>query len=225
MVNETIADPTVMGGLLSSGTASGLLNGVVMMISLVVIIGTIAIGLWLYFEKIHKYRHFKCIIFQRNGFGQLEQKQDKAGIFVDRKTKNKRFFLKRAMVGLDPDNVPYMSGGKKKTVYLLQTGLKNFRFINVNINEPAIKLTVGEEDVNWAINAYERQKKLFQDSIWLQILPFITIAFVTIIILVIFIYFFKNFDVLKDVAIALRETASELAKANADTVIINGEIV
>lgn len=206
-------------------TADGILNGVIFVVGGIVIFGIVfLIGKW-YMDNIHRYKQFNCIIFQRNGFGQLEQKKDQAGIFTDGRTKNKRLFLKNSKVGLDPDNVPYISTKGSKTIYLLQTGLKNFRFINIDIKEPLIDMTVGEEDVNWAINAYERQKALFQDSKWMQLLPFIAIAFVSIIILTIFIYFFKNFDVLQDVALALERTAQEIAKANADTIIVDGVLV
>lgn len=220
-----MAEGGMLGGLVSTGTASGVLNFVVILVGIVVVGIIIAVIAWMYYSKVHIYKQFKCVIFQRNGFGQLEQKFDMGGIFVDPKTKNKRFFLKRANVGLDADNLPYISAGVSKTVYLLQTGLKNFRFININIAEPKVSLTVGEEDVNWAVNSYERQKKLFQDSKWMQLLPFIAIAFVSIIILIIFIYFFKNFSVLENVALALKEAAVEIAKASADTVIVDGVIV
>jgi len=215
----------MLGTGAGGATASGILNGVVMIVGAIIVFGVIFLASKWYMDNVKRYKQFNCVIFQRNGFGQLEQKRDQAGIFTDGRTKNKRLYLKNCKVGLDPDNVPYISTRGTKVIYLLQTGLKNFRFINIDIKEPNIDMTVGEEDVNWAINAYERQKALFQDSKWMQLLPFIAIAFVTIIILVIFIYFFKNFDVLKDVAIALKETASELAKANADTVIVNGAIV
>jgi len=215
----------VLGTQGVASTADGILNGVVMVVGAIIVFGIVFLaGKW-YMDNIKRFQQFNCVIFQRNGFGQLEQKRDKAGIFVDGKTKNKRLFLKNAKVGLNPDNVPYISSGASKTIFLLQTGLKNFRFINIDIKEPNINMTVGEEDVNWAINAYERQKALFQDSKWMQLLPFIAIAFVSIIILTIFIYFFKNFDVLQDVALALERTAGEIAKANADTVIIDGVIV
>jgi hypothetical protein len=147
---------------------------------------------------------------------------DRGGIFVDSKTKNKRFFLKKANVGLEPDNIPYKFIGKHKTVYLLRDGLKNFRYFDINTTgNPEITVNVGEEDVNWAINAYERQKRLFSQTLLMQLMPFIALAFVSIIILIIFIYFFKDFAVLKDVALSLKEGAQELAKAKAGTTVIS----
>ena len=170
--------------------------------------GIIGGGLWLYLKQ-KRYREYKCVIWERDGFGQLNETYDDAGIFVDKKTNNKRFYLKKANVGLNPDNVPYIPS-KRKIVYLLRTGLKNFQFIKPNVSNPGITLSIGEEDVNWAINAYERQKKLFNQNVLLQYLPFIALAFTSIIILIIFIYFFKDFDVLKDVALSLKEAAQAM---------------
>ena len=202
-----------------TGVASGALN-VGILIGVILIVGGGLIGLTLLILKWKKYSEYKCVIFEKDGFGQLKYKVDKAGIFVDSKTKNKRLFLKKHNVGLDPDNVPYLSGAKgSKTIYLYQTGLKNFHYIRMNVSDH-FDITVGEEDVNWAINAYDRQKKLFNQSLLMQLMPFIALAFTSIIILIIFIYFFKDFAVLKDVAIALKEAAQANAQASSGTAII-----
>ena len=99
-------------------------------------------------------------------------------------------------------------------VWLYRTGLKNFQYVDLNITpNPGATITVGEEDVNWAINAYERQKKLFSTTLLMQLMPFIMLAFVSIIILIIFIYFFKEFSTLKDMAVAMGEAAQIIAQA------------
>jgi len=185
----------------------------------VVVSGIIGFATWAYMN-VRKYKDFKCIIWAVDGFGQITERYDNAGIFVDKKTKNKRLYLKRNNVGLDPDNIPYIPSGNKKVIYLWQTGLKNFRFIKPKICNASMSFNVGEEDVNWAINAYERQKKLFTQNSFLQYLPFIAIAFVSIIILVIFIYFFKNFDVLRDVAVALQAAANSIAQSKLGTTVM-----
>ena len=167
-----------------------------------------------------KWSEFACVIWFRDGFGQLTEKYDKAGIFVDGKTKNKRLFLKRSNVGLDPDNVPYVPAGSKKVVYLLQTGLKNFHYIQPVVANPDITLTVGEEDVNWAINAYERQKKLFNLDKLMQYLPFILLAFVSMIILIMFIYLFRKLDVIKEIGQVMKETAEIMARARTGTAVV-----
>jgi len=167
-----------------------------------------------------RFSQFTCVIWGQDGFGQVTESTDKAGIFIDTKTQNKRLFLRKANVGLDPDNVPYVQRGSKKVIYLLKTGLKNFRYVKPNITANDVALDVGEEDVNWGINAYERQKKVFGQNALLQYLPFIALAFVSIIILILFIYFFKQFGVLAKVAESLRLAAEAWAASQGGTVVL-----
>jgi len=187
-----------------AGVTSTVLNVGILILAIIIVGALIIVGLWAYF-KWKRYKDFKVVIYDQ---GKITETYDKAGIFVDNKTKNKRFFLKKANVGLDPDNVPYKMGTKgEKIVYLLQTGLKNFQYLDIDVTESDININVGEEDVNWAVNSYERQKKLFSKNLLMELMPFLLIAFVSIIILIIFIYFFKDFSVLKDVAINLKEAS------------------
>jgi hypothetical protein len=189
------------------GVASGALNvGITILIALIV--GGFVIAAVFLLLKWRRYNQFKCVIWEKDAFGQTKQTEDSAGVFVDRKTKNKRFFMQKAYVGLEPDNIPYIQSGRKKIVYLYRTGLKNFQFIKpVLADNPGVSFSVGEEDVNWAVNAYDRQKKLFNTNILLQYMPFIALAFVSIIILALFIYFFKEFKTLKEVAEAMHQAA------------------
>lgn len=204
-----------------SAITSGVLNVGVMITVMILILGGIVL-LYLLSRRLKRYSQFKCIIFYKDGFGQEVQEYDRAGIFVDGKTKNKRLFLQKNNVGLDPNNIPVIADGKgKKTVYLFRHGLKNFQYIKFRMSE-TFNVIVGEEDVNWAINAYERCKVMFSQTLLMQLLPFLAIAFVSIIILIIFIYFFKNFDVLRDVAVNLKEAAQAIAQANSGTTVIGG---
>lgn len=196
------------------------LNLGVMLGSILIVVGVCTTGVVL-FLKWKRFSAFSCRVWEMDGFGQWCETVDKAGIFVDSKTKNKRFFLKKNNVGLSPDNVPYIPSAGAKIVYLLKTGLKNFRFIHVRPANPSVVLSVTEEDVNWAVNAYERQKKIFSQDKFMQYLPFMILAFVCVIILIIFIYFFKNFDTLKEVAEAFRDASAKLAEANAGTVVVD----
>ena len=194
------------------------LNIFILVIGVLFFVG-LALVTWYTLDRYKKYSQFKCIIWGRDGFGQITETVDAAGIFVDKKTINKRFFLRKANVGLDPDNVPYIICGKRKIVYLLKTGLKNFRYIKPVVGE-SFNLSVGEEDVNWAVNSYERQKKTFGTNLLLQYLPFISLGFVSIIILIMFIYFFKQFPVLKETAVALKEAAAAFAQSQSGTVVL-----
>ncbi len=198
------------------------LNITIIVISIMIIGGVMVTGVWTYLRW-KRYRQYTCIIFEKDGLGQIIESTDNAGIFVDNKTKNKRLFLQKNKVGLDPDRIPFVPSGKgKRVIYLLKTGLKNFHYIRMNINPPSITLSVGEEDVNWALNSYERGKKMFSQGMLLQFMPYIAVAFVSIIILVIFIYFFKNFDTLVKVADGLNAAAEAYARAQTGTTVITG---
>ena len=186
----------------------------------VIVVGGIFVGLTYLVLHTKRFSEYVCIIWETNGFGQISQSFDSAGIFVDKKTNNKRFYLKKAKVGLTPDNVPYIPCGSKKYVFLYRFGLKNFAFIKPNITPNAVKFSVGEEDVNWAINSYEGAKKLFKFDTLLQFMPYIMLAFTTVAILIIFIYFFKNFNTLQQVADSLYKAAQAMSAANAGTTII-----
>jgi hypothetical protein len=203
-------------GEIASGT--GL---VALILIAVVFVGAFfALITWLYL-KWKQYQQFDIEIWQEDGLGQLNVKYDKGGIFVDSKTKNKRLFIKKHSIGLDPDNVPYMIGAKgKKKVLLMQVGLKNFRYIKPTITAGQMAFVVGEEDVNWAINSYERQKKVFGQTWLAQYLPFMIIAFVSIIILILFMNLFKVAPDLRDAAVALREAAVAMSQARSGTIVV-----
>jgi len=189
---------------------------VVIVVAIVIVGGITATITWFILKEL-RFKYKVIWLDKNNKTGGL----DKGGIFVDRKTKNKRFFLKKNKVGLNPDNVPFKFIGKSMYVFLYRTGLKNFQYVDVNIDtNPGAIITVGEEDVNWAINAYERQKKLFSQTLLIQLLPYIAIAFVSIIILVIFIYFFKEFGTLREVAAKLSEAAQAIRDAELGTRVV-----
>lgn len=187
---------------------SGAMFFFIIMITVLLLLGIISFAIW-FVRKQRKYSEYKCVIWEQDAFGQTKETYDTAGIFVEKKTDNKLFFLKKSKVGLNPDSVPVVPAKKgRKVVYLVRYGLKDFRFIKPSIAmNPGVSFVVGEEDLNWAINSYMRAKNRFNISILLQYLPFILLAFVSIIILIMFIYFFRQFGVLKDVAIALENAA------------------
>lgn len=202
----------------SSMVGTGL-TVLIMVISLLFVGGLAIGGTWIYLGY-RKFTQFQCMIFMP---ANKSISYDTAGIFVDSKTKNKRFFMRKNNVGLDPDNVPYLFGQSgKKIVFLVQDGLKNFRFVKLNFEGHKAEVSVGEEDVNWAINAYEKQKKLFQNTLLAQLLPLLIIIIPSLVILIIFIYFFKDFAVLRDIAITLKEAAVAVAQAKAGTLVMGG---
>lgn len=196
------------------------LNVFAMIFLTLFIVGMIWVAIKLYF-KWRRYNEFDCTVFETTGFGQQIVTHDKAGIFVDSKTGDKKFFLRKGNIGLKPDQVPYIPGSYgRKCVYLLKSGLKDYRYLRFNMTEDDVTADVGEEDVNWAIHVYEKQKKMFATSWFVQYGPFLSLAFVSIVILTLFIFFFRKLDVLVKVAQAFESASAYLSAANAGTVVI-----
>ena len=207
-----------------SGFAKVGLNIAILVISIAAMGGLAWLGIYIYRNWV-RYKQYKCVIWEVETDSDppriIRETQDSAGIFVDKKTKNKLFFMKKSNVAMSPDRIPYIPSGRDKIVYMLRFGLKNFVFVRPNFgSNPGLSFIVGEEDVNQAINEFDRYKRMLYNNPLLQYMPFILLAFVSIIILVIFIYFFKDFAVLRDVASALREAAHEIAQAKAGTLVI-----
>jgi len=202
------------------GAVSSTAVNIATMIISVLVIGGLGILLFLFFDRERKFVKYNCLIFEKDASGKVNITRDKAGVFKDKNSTKKMFNLKISKVGLNPDEIKYFTVGKTKLVYLYKVGHKNYRFIdNLEVLDEGIYVTVGEEDISQAIDQFERAKKLGGQSLIMQLLPFIAIAFTSVIILVIFIYFFKNFDVLKDVAIALQNAAEAIRDASSGTII------
>lgn len=207
-----------MAGLLEAYSGFALTIGV--MLASIVFGGAILGGGAWAFMRWKRYKEYECIIFAKEGMNQWYQKKDVAGVFVDNKTKNKMFFMRGANVGLNADHIPFVTGSRgNKTVYLIQVGLKNFRFIKMNPTTDTFSIKVGEEDVNWALNTYEKQKKDFGQTLLAQLLPYFGIAFVTVGVIIIFVYLFKEMGVMKDVALAFRDAAQIMAESRAGEVL------
>ena len=194
-----------------SGLGSGLVSGGVIIVVILLVVA-IFIGLYFLFRNINRFRGFRVIIWEVMESGGIRESYDKAGIFLSSKTGNKLFFLKGVGVGLNPDKLSYIQDAKgKKVVYLLRYGFKNFVFINPVVSDVGkINFKVGEEDVNWAVNSYEANKKRFSQSLLFQLLPFMVLALVCIIILILMISLFKNFSVLGTLADRLGEIAGKV---------------
>lgn len=195
------------------------INIVVMLVS-VVVIGALAYVVYKWNKRRTRFNQFRVIIWGKDGFGQITETHDKAGIFTHDTTKNKRLYLQRNNVGLSPDSVPYVQSGNVKKIYLLQTGLKNFRFIKPKFEKENFRFDVGEDDVNWALDAYEQSKKVFAQSTLLQYMPYIMLVVAAFSMVIIFYFLFKRFDVINDVALNLKEAAVEIAKARTGTVVV-----
>lgn len=149
-----------------------------------------------------------------------EVDNDLGGIFLDRKTGNRLFVLKKNRVGLTPDNIPYYRGAKgQKIVEVIQLGLKSFRYLGKPesvSSKSVMEYNIQDQDIAFALNEIEKakmyEKKTTFDKIK-DIIPIVMVFFLAIAV----IYFFLNkFEVLKGVADALNQAAAsllEIAKA------------
>lgn len=168
-------------------------------------------------------------IFNRDATGQVIQQPDDrgGGIFLDKKTSYRLFLLKKYKFGLDPDDIPYiLTSGGQKIVYLLQTGLKNFQYMKPIIsNDKELKFNVQDEDVAWAINAWERYKNPYKNKFMEQIMPFIGMAFVFLCVVVAIYYLTVkagfNADLLRELSDSARAISNNMAKASLGTVVID----
>lgn len=201
-----------------AGISSTILNIAIIIVSIMLGLGLAGATFWGWLRW-KRFKEYKVVVWERDAFGQATETYDKAGVFVDPKTNYKRLFLKKAKVGLNADSIPFIPTKNGKIVYLYKTGLKNYRFIRPVLKELA-RIEVGEEDVNWSLNAYERAKKAFTEAKLLQYLPYISLAFVSIIILVIFIYLFKELGSMKELASILRDMSANVAQAKSGTTIL-----
>ena len=201
-----------------AGISSGILNIAIIIISIILGLSVAGLAFWGWLRW-KRFKEYRVVIWERDAFGQATETYDHAGVFVDPKTNYKRLFLKKAKVGLNADSIPFIPTKSGKIVYLYKTGLKNYRFIRP-VLEKIVRIEVGEEDVNWSLNAYERAKKAFTESKLLQYLPYISLAFVSIIILVIFIYLFKELGSMKELASVLRDMSANVAQAKSGTTIL-----
>lgn len=191
----------------------GALQVILIIIAVILMGGIGAFGAW-YFNK--KKLQEQYIVYIFNKYGSLTQ--DFGGVYKDWKTKTRLFFLKKNKVGLNPDVIPYMQMGKKKVVFLFQTGLNRFHYMKLKPQADGLKYKVGQEDTNWAKLEFEKSKKTFQSSLLMQILPYLAVGITAMIIMIMVIYVLKRFDVLKDVAITLKETAQILQQTNSGVI-------
>ena len=192
---------------------------------LFLILGTIVmavVGYWAFnkFRNKNKFDYQVHIYYQEKDSRMPIFKMDKGGVFMNNKTGLKRFYLFNENIGLNPDNVPFMFNKKGgRIVTLWQSGLKSFRYANVSINSP-LAITVGDEDVNWAISTFTEWKHRFQFKSFLEQYGHMILWAVTVLgTMFIFWFVTQKFDVLQGAATALNNAAEALRDANAGTII------
>ena len=206
-----------VGGVVATLMKIGVVLGVAFMTALIVGFAGY------FFVRWRKYHEFNCIIFEKDGYGNPVMLKDRGGVMVDRKTGNRLLFLQKFKVGMSPDQIPYVIGNRgKKHLFLARLGLKNFVFINPKFSSKGMELSAGDEDVNWALNDFDKQhKSLSPKTFWDKVMPILTIAVPSIFLLVMIIFILQKFDTLVLVADSMNQAAQSLAQAQSGTVVIN----
>lgn len=197
-------------------------SGLAGIISTIGLLGIVAAAVILWYKNQGRY-NFKIVIWELDKSSKnLRERYDKGGIFIDKDTNNKRLWLKKSNVGLECDAIPWIYGeGGQRIIYLLQKGLKNYEFCSLQMEEKKFSIKTGEEDVNWAINAYEKQKKLSSRNWMREYLPFISLIIVCFVILILFYFLIQKFEVLKETAEAFTQAAQAFRDAKAGTVVLD----
>lgn len=180
------------------------------------------VGIGLYIIRMRKYSWI-IRVFERDSSGNLVQlADDKGGIFLDRTTNYRLLLLRKHKFGLDPDHIPYIMNSRgRRITYLLRTGLKNYQFLKPVVEEnKGIKFNVEDEDVAWAVNAYQKYKIPNKNDLLKQILPILGIAVFGIIIVIMIYLILEKFDVLSDVANALVQATDNMQRVNTGTTVV-----
>lgn len=201
-----------LSGIMPNVSGTQILNGVLWV--MVVIVAVSIIGYMVYFYTVKKkYSEFEVTIFEKDSSGTTFETYDKAGIFVNKQTNLKLWFMKRLKKGLNPNEVPYVVAKNKKGklvkhVYLEKIGVSQYRFLHYKIDSDGIKLKVGEEDVNWAAQDIETIKRQYgKESFLDKYGSYIAFIITIMIVMIILISLFNKFEVLQDVADSLNKVA------------------
>lgn len=190
---------------------------------LIILFVVFVIGIIFVIMKMGRYSQYKITVFQRLNNNQLYIRHTTGGVFTDKKTKRKQLFIKGNRGAMNPDDIPIIPGTKgKKHILILQTGDKSYRYIKPSIENLDLRIEVGEEDVNWAIQDYEKAKSSYWENTLLQYIPFITQMVVSIVVLVMFIYLVNKLDVFVDVASSFSEAAKSFTNLQSGAVPLEG---
>lgn len=181
-----------------------------LLVAIAVIFSVIGLGLYFYKNKIGKYKQFRCIIWQKDNLsGNIIEKVDDGGIFIDKKTEVYGLWLRRQPgVVLNADQIPWIQSGKTKVIYLLQCGIKSFKYVQPSVTTEGLKFNLGEEDINWGIFEYRNSHNLLKkDEFGKQVVAQV-FFFVIAILIVIMIYFLlQKLDILIPVLNTIKEIA------------------
>lgn len=209
------------------GIKSGATFDIGLMILTVVLVLTIITLLMFLARYYLKFRAFKVVIWKQDAAGNIQLDYDRAGIFTNKRTNAKKFWLQKNKVGLDCDKVPFIRDHKnKRVVYLLQGGTKNFKFIVPTFaKDDILYFDVTEQNVNWAIDAFKMAEATFNNKGLLDYMPYIITGIAIVCIMILMIYVLQNFKIVAEVATSMEHAASTMASIYNQSQTYNGTLV
>lgn len=191
--------------MLSFGFSSLLIVAV-----LAILLTVMGISLYLYYMRIYRYKQYKCVIWERDSFGNTVETLDDAGIFYDNAVGMKCLWLKKNKVPIDSTRLWYVQG-KTKTLYFIKCGNKNLKMIHPTVKESALSFDVGEEDLNWGLYEFRMDKLIVnKDAGWKAWVPAIAATITVIFMIFAMMLLVQKIDVLAQIFQSITE-ASKVA--------------
>lgn len=203
-------------------TFTPILEGLMYVLIGLFIIAILGVAGWWWWNNL-RYKHTVLIYDSTISGGGFYT--TKGGAFVDRKTKNKLYYLKNdKKAGLDPAKPTFIHMNNRTAAFVFkrENGGYSWGDLNFTVNSPAtLNLSAGDVDVNAAINHYDNGVKSFNNKFdTLQIVGFSIFGITIIGVVVMMFFLFKKFDVLADVAVSLKDAANALASSG--TMVVAG---
>ncbi len=173
-----------------------ILNILVFVVVAGLVVGSIA-GAIYWIKKRKMYMQYDIVIFKKDNFGNIHKEKDWGGIFTDKLTGNKRFYLRKNKgASLNPDYIRPVPQKKshREVVYLFQTGLKNFSILNMKIDpNDNLKVKLSEQDVNWGLAEWQRLKARHENQGLKPYIGFIGLVIFGILIMITLVFAIKTF--------------------------------
>lgn len=176
------------------------------------VVGGIGYFVW-YTIKRKRYNEYSVEILDKDGMGNVYKTFDRGGVFVEKKTGQRLFFIEKGHWGGNPNKIPYISSvGKKgrliKTVTLRRIGVNNYVFVDITLGE-SLNVTIGEEDLNNQHNEAIKIRHTYNKESWLsKLAPYITVVIGMVILMILMLNLGNKFTIMETISQNLLEVSN-----------------
>ena len=198
--------------LIPKVSMAGVLNWV--FIGLMIVLAIFGVWfVWWYTNKKKKYGQYRIEILDKDSNGNVYKTYDNAGVFLNKQTDMRLLWIEKAKIGMNPNNIPYISTISKKgkiikTVTLRKIGVNNYVYVTMVLGEKVL-MTMGEEDINNSASEMRKVRQLTNKENWMtKLAPYILFILTILAVMIVLISLFNKFEVLKQVS-ANMETITE----------------